>query len=80
MEIKLNEFQMNEIKMFLESILVEEHHGMELIERGMYINDGCESVLRARNKWSGAIGILSNIGISVDVGEYNEVTLKKGSK
>lgn len=77
MEIKLNEFQMNEIKMFLESILVEENHGKELIERGMYVADGCEAFLRAHNKWVGAIGVLSNIGIKVEVGEYNEVTLSK---
>ena len=79
MEIKLSESQLKEIEEFIESVLNEERLGMELINRG-HINDGCETVLRARNKWSGAIEILHKMNLSVDIGEYNEVTLKEVRK
>ena len=79
MEIKLSESQLEEITAFIESVLNEERLGMELINRG-HINDGCETVLRARNKWSGAIEILHKMNLSVDIGEYNKVTLKEVTK
>ena len=76
MEIKLSEEQVSEINAFLESVLNEERLGMELINRG-HINDGCETVLRARNKWSGAVDILHKMNLRVNIGKYNEVTLEE---
>lgn len=76
MEIKLNESQINEIQTFLESILLEDYRGKELINLA-HVDDGCEMILRASNKWKGALGVLHSMGFSVEVGEYNEVTLKK---
>lgn len=77
MEIKLTEYDLNKIKRFLEDILVEKRQGKELIDGGIYVTHGCETLARANHKFSGAISVLVYMGIKVDINEYDEVTLRK---